>query len=89
MLNVKIIPADANDPETLNIQLEQQLADIITAARDVAVVAEELLREFTAHQLTTTPESMLQLSHVATVAPRLLTTTQQQMLSLMAMLRAV
>jgi hypothetical protein len=89
MLNTKTIPDDMSVPVILDAQLEQQLADIITSARDVAVIAEELLREFTARQLMATPESTKQLSHAAMVAPRLLTATQQQLLSLMSMLRAV
>jgi hypothetical protein len=89
MLNVKTIPDDMTVPVALNAELEGQLADIITSARDVAVIAEELLREFSTRQLAGTSDNLKQLSHAVTVAPRLLTATQQQLLSLMSMLRSV
>jgi hypothetical protein len=62
--------------------LEDQLATIITAARNVAVVAEELLREVahTGSLNNATP-------HAVSMAPRLLAATEQQLASVAAMLR--
>ena len=62
--------------------LEEQLASIITTARGVAVAAEELLREITqaggADRTT---------QHAIAMAPRLLAATEQQLMSVSAMLR--
>jgi uncharacterized membrane protein len=62
--------------------LEDQLARIITAARNVAVVAEELLRDVSASGIHagTAP-------HAVSMAPRLLAATEQQLASVAAMLR--
>jgi hypothetical protein len=62
--------------------LEDQLATIITTARNVAVVAEELLREV-AH--TGGIHSVA--PHAVLMAPRLLAATEQQLVSVAAMLR--
>jgi hypothetical protein len=83
-------PADTLLADTLTEgpqrQLEEQLASIITSARNVAVAAEELLREVSQAgadgQLRSAP-------HAIAVAPRLLAATEQQLLSVSAMLRQV
>jgi hypothetical protein len=61
---------------------EDQLARIITAARHVAIVAEELLREIS--QRNGAVESS---PHALAMAPRLLAATEQQLNSVAAMLR--
>jgi hypothetical protein len=63
-------------------QLEEQLATIITSARSVAVAAEELLREVS-HSGAVARAA----PHAITMAPRLLAATEQQLLSVSAMLR--
>jgi hypothetical protein len=62
--------------------LEEQLAQIISAARNVAVIAEELLRDVShsGNQASTAP-------HAISMAPRLLAATEQQLASVAAMLR--
>jgi hypothetical protein len=65
-------------------QLEEQLATIITSARSVAVAAEELLREVSQAGAEGSGRSA---PHAIAVAPRLLAATEQQLLSVMAMLR--
>ncbi|MGL4635859.1 MAG: hypothetical protein ACRCWF_07765 [Beijerinckiaceae bacterium] len=65
--------------------VEEQLATIIASARNVAIVAEELLREVASQQTTTSDAGKLQ--HRLGVAPRLLSATEQQLESLLAMLR--
>jgi hypothetical protein len=62
--------------------LEDQLATIITAARNVAVVAEELLRE-----VAQTGGLDHSVPHAVSMAPRLLAATEQQLASVAAMLR--
>jgi hypothetical protein len=62
--------------------IEDQLARIITAARNVAVVAEELLRDVSASGVN--PGAV---PHAVSMAPRLLAATEQQLASVAAMLR--
>lgn len=62
--------------------LEDQLARIIVAARNVAVVAEELLRDVSHAQGKAMPEP-----HAISMAPRLLAATEQQLSSVATMLR--
>jgi hypothetical protein len=62
--------------------IEDQLARIITAARNVAVVAEELLRDVSASGMN--PGAA---PHAVSMAPRLLAATEQQLASVAAMLR--
>jgi hypothetical protein len=62
--------------------LEEQLATIITSARNVAVAAEELLRE-----VSQTGVVSRAAPHAVAMAPRLLAATEQQLLSVSAMLR--
>jgi hypothetical protein len=69
--------------------IEDQLAHIITSAREVAIVAEELLREFSARETIMGSGSPQQIPHAIALAPRLIAATQQQLLSLLAMLRTV
>jgi hypothetical protein len=63
-------------------QLEEQLAVIITTARNVAVAAEELLRDVSQQAAIARAPS-----HAVAMAPRLLAATEQQLLSVAAMLR--
>jgi hypothetical protein len=68
--------------ETLPTQsAEEQLARIIAAARTVSVVAEELLREVSVQGHP--PRA----PHALAMAPRLLAATEQQLISVAAMLR--
>jgi hypothetical protein len=69
--------------------IEDQLANIITSAREVAIVAEELLREFSARETIAGSGSTQPMPHAIALAPRLIAATQQQLLSLLAMLRTV
>jgi hypothetical protein len=61
---------------------EDQLESIIAAARTVAIVAEELLRDITQRSGDAGPAP-----HALAMAPRLLAATEQQLLSVAAMLR--
>jgi predicted amino acid dehydrogenase len=71
-------------PKTQQRQMEDQLATIIISARNVAIAAEELLRE-----VSQAGEGVIGRStpHAIAVAPRLLAATEQQLLSVTAMLR--
>jgi hypothetical protein len=62
--------------------LEDQLAQIISTARNVAVIAEELLRD-----VSQTREGTQASPHTISMVPRLLTATEQQLASIAAMLR--
>jgi hypothetical protein len=66
--------------------IDEQLAAIIASAREVAIVAEELLREFSARQTSAASASA---PHAILLAPRLLAATQQQLSSLLSMLRTM
>jgi hypothetical protein len=76
-------------PQSTGPHIEDQLAHIITSAREVAVVAEELLREFSARETINGSGSGQQMPHAIALAPRLIAATQQQLVSLLAMLRTV
>ena len=76
-------------PQGATPQIEDQLAHIITSAREVAIVAEELLREFSARETINGSVSSQQMPHAISLAPRLLAATQQQLVSLLAMLKTV
>jgi hypothetical protein len=74
-------------------QLEVQLSNIIASSKQISIIAEELLREFSALDIagsagTISPGRMRQALHAAAVAPRLLAATQQQLESLGSMLSA-
>ncbi len=76
-------------PATL-MPIEDQLASIIESARSVAIVAEELLREVVTQGSSQSAEGLSspgKLQHRLNVAPRLLAATEQQLESLLAMLR--
>jgi hypothetical protein len=62
--------------------LEDQLAAIIVSARNVAIVAEELLRDVSQSGVAFTSAP-----HALAMAPRLLAATEQQLASVAAMLR--
>jgi hypothetical protein len=62
--------------------MEEQLASIIKSARNVAVAAEELLRELSQSGLAAG-----QAPRAIAMAPRLLAATEQQLASVSAMLR--
>jgi hypothetical protein len=62
--------------------LEEKLATIITSARNVAVAAEELLRDVSHSGVVARAAP-----HAIAMAPRLLAATEQQLLSVSAMLR--
>jgi hypothetical protein len=64
---------------------ELKLAAIIQAARKIAVLAEEVLRETVTNSTSAQPTSMLHAS--PDMALRLLTATEQQLNSLLAMSR--
>ena len=81
-------------PKAAPQTVEDQLANIITSAREIAIVAEELLREFSARETLALEtlngtEPNPQTPHAIALAPRLLAATQQQLTSLMAMLRTI
>ena len=80
---------DITLPKAAPQSVEDQLADVITSAREIAVVAEELLREFAARDALNGMASNPLMPHAIALAPRLLAATQQQLTSLMAMLRTV
>jgi hypothetical protein len=67
---------------TSHSPLEEQLAEIIASARNVAIIAEELLRDVSHSGMVqgTAP-------HALAMAPRLLAATEQQLASVAAMLR--
>jgi hypothetical protein len=67
--------------------IEEQLANVIGAAREVAVIAEELLREFVTLEATAADKPSV--PHAIILAPRLLSATQQQLSSLLAMMKTV
>ncbi len=73
--------ATADNPSRQQ-SLEDQLAIIITSARNVAVIAEELLRE-----VTLAGDVHSASPHAVSMAPRLLAATEQQLASVAAMLR--
>jgi hypothetical protein len=75
-----------NDNGSISVVVvEEQLASIIVSARNVAVIAEELLREVaTIGENDSTPGKLQQRLNVA---PRLLAATEQQLESLLMMLR--
>jgi hypothetical protein len=64
------------------LSVEDQLAQIIASARNVAVIAEELLRDVS--QAGAEPQSA---RHAISMAPRLLAATEQQLVSVAAILR--
>jgi hypothetical protein len=73
-------------------EVEVQLSKIISSAQQIAIIAEELLREFSANEISAksngmTPARLRQTIQAAAVAPRLLSATQQQLDSLHSMLR--
>jgi hypothetical protein len=78
-------------PEALDltamISIEDQLASIIASAREVAIVGEELLREMSTAQSAESEGGIRKMRHKVILAPRLLAATQQQLSSLLAMLR--
>jgi hypothetical protein len=76
-------------PSTTSGGIEDQLAHVIQSARDVAVVAEELLRELSAQHGSDAPPGIRSTPHAIVLAPRLLSATQQQLESLLAMLRTL
>jgi hypothetical protein len=84
-------PIEALDPavgSAKSMTVEEQLAHVIEAAREVAVVAEELLREFVAQDAARKGEGQAT-PHAVVLAPRLLSATQQQLNSLLAMMRTI
>jgi hypothetical protein len=81
-------------PETADTQtkaptIEEQLAFVIASAREVAIVAEELLREFAALEATSANGQKTGVPHAVVLAPRLLSATQQQLMSLLAMMKTI
>jgi hypothetical protein len=69
--------------------IEEQLAFVIRSAQDVAIVAEELLREFVALEASTQAGNDRSVPHAIVLAPRLLSATQQQLTSLLAMMKTI
>lgn len=69
------------------ISIEDQLALIIASAREVSIVGEELLREMMIGGSSSGDDVMRKMRHKVVLAPRLLAATQQQLSSLLAMLR--
>ncbi len=69
--------------------IEEQLAFVIRSAQDVAIVAEELLREFVALEASTQAGNNNSVPHAIVLAPRLLSATQQQLTSLLAMMKTI
>jgi hypothetical protein len=69
--------------------IEEQLAFVISSAREVAIVAEELLREFAALEASSANGQKTSVPHAIVLAPRLLSATQQQLTSLLAMMRTI
>lgn len=73
----------------LSGSIDEQLAEVIRSARDVAAAAEELLRELAGQEAAArTGQPSASVKAIA-LAPRLLSATQQQLLSVMAMLRTM
>jgi hypothetical protein len=69
--------------------IEEQLAFVIRSAQDVAIVAEELLREFVALEAGKQAGNDRSVPHAIVLAPRLLSATQQQLTSLLAMMKTI
>ena len=69
--------------------IEEQLAFVIRSAQDVAIVAEELLREFVALEAAKQAGHDRSVPHAIVLAPRLLSATQQQLTSLLAMMKTI
>jgi hypothetical protein len=70
--------------------VEDQLAAIIRSAREVAIVAEELLRENVAQNAAMAGDARPKTAaHAVLLAPLLLSATHQQLTSLLAMMRTV
>jgi hypothetical protein len=69
--------------------IEEQLAFVIRSAQDVAIVAEELLREFVALEASKQDGNDRSIPHAIVLAPRLLSATQQQLTSLLAMMKTI
>jgi hypothetical protein len=69
--------------------IEEQLAFVIRSAQDVAIVAEELLREFVALEAGKQAGHERNAPHAIVLAPRLLSATQQQLTSLLAMMKTI
>ncbi len=83
-------PLSGNTPSQAKAPtVEEQLAQVIGAARDVAVVAEELLREFVALEASAGSGVVRSVPHAVILAPRLLAATQQQLTSLLAMMKTI
>jgi hypothetical protein len=81
-------PAQVTEPIPLPskpLTIEEQLAFVIRSAQDVAIVAEELLREFVALEAGNDRS----VPHAIVLAPRLLSATQQQLTSLLAMMKTI
>jgi hypothetical protein len=69
--------------------MEEQLATIIELSRNVAVVAEELLREVNGILSVSSDSEKRKIEHTVLVAPRLLAATDQQLQSLLALLKSI
>jgi hypothetical protein len=81
---IEPIPVSTKPPT-----IEEQLAFVIRSAQDVAIVAEELLREFVALEASTQAGHDRSVPHAIVLAPRLLSATQQQLTSLLAMMKTI
>jgi hypothetical protein len=70
-------------------EMENQLATIIESSRNVAVIAEELLREINAILSSSSDSEKKKIEHTVLVAPRLLAATDQQLQSLLSLLKSI
>ncbi len=89
-LSLELAPAAAShaaDGDFFNI--DQHLAEVISSARDVAAAAEELLRELALQEAAARAGHPAASPKAIALAPRLLSATQQQLVSVMAMLRTM
>ena len=68
---------------------DEQLAEVIRSAREVAASAEELLRELAVQDSAARAGRPSVSPKAIALAPRLLAATQQQLLSVLAMLRTM
>lgn len=69
--------------------LDEQLAEVIRSAREVAASAEELLRELSVQENAARVGRSSVSPRAIALAPRLLAATQQQLMSVLAMLRTM
>lgn len=71
------------------LNIDEHLAEVISSAREVAAAAEELLRELASQESAARAGQPAASPKAIALAPQLLSATQQQLVSVMAMLRTM